>query len=381
MMTSRERVHAALRFQRVDRVPSDLNLTMPAYEKLKTMLGVCPDDRPKPSTAMEVVPPPELLEKLGVDCISVKLGGRAQMDGPLPEKVQDAWGVGYRLVRQSSGQYYEPVIHPLSGATLRDLDAYPWPEADPGAKAEQLRRLAEEYFTHTGLALVGRFGGPVLEIAAYLLGMEEWFVRLMNDRAFVTALLDRIERVCTTHDLAGIEAAGEWLSMMKVSGEDFGTQNALLYPPDIVHEVLLPVLGRRWDAVHRKLAAVNPEVRVMLHSCGAIRPLIPRLIEAGIEVLDPVQPLATGMSPVELYAEFGGHLVFHGGIDVQHLLPYGTTDQLRRTTHRVLKEFRALQGGCIAAPSHTVQADTPPENIVAMIGAINSFGRSGASSL
>jgi len=372
-MTSRERVQAALNFQPVDRAPLDLNLTLSAFEKLRSLLGVCLDDRPKPTAAMEALPAPELLEALGVDCLSVKFGGRPQLEAPVPETMRDAWGVEYRLVHQQEGRYYEVAARPLAGAGPRDLGDYPWPAADPGEKAESLHEQAEADFRNTDLALVGRFGGPILEIASKLLGLQEWLTRVMTDRDFIAALLDRIEPVCTAHDLAAIDAAGARLSIMKVAGEDLGTQRSLLYPPEIIHEVFLPVLRRRWDAVHEALRRVNSEAKVMLHSCGAVRSLIPDLIDAGIEALDPAQPLADGMSPAELHAEFGGRMVFHGGIDVQELLPHGTPDEVRRATRRVVEEFDGLRGGLIAAPSHTVQADTPPENIVAMADAVRSF--------
>jgi uroporphyrinogen decarboxylase len=157
---------------------------------------------------------------------------------------------------------------------------------------------------------------------------------------------------------------------MKVSGEDFGTQHSLLYPPEVFHTVLLPALRRRWDAVRRKRDEVNSRAKVMLHSCGAIRPLIPDLVEAGIEILDPVQPLAAGMSASELHAQFGGRLAFHGGIDVQQLLPRGTPEEVRAETARVIADFDGIHGGTIVAPAHTVQADTPPQNIVAMTEAV-----------
>ena len=371
-MTSRERVRAALNFQPVDRAPLDVTLTLSAFEKLRALLNACPDDRPKPNAAMEVLPPPELLTALGVDCLSAKFGGRPQLDGDMPKTIRDAWGIEYALVSQQEGRYYETMSHPLAGASRRDLGGYAWPAAGPGEQAELLHDQTEADFRNTDLALVGRFGGPILEIASKLLGLQEWLTRVMTDRDFIAALLDRIEPICTAYDLAAIDAAGARLSIMKVSGEDLGTQRSLLYPPEIIHEVFLPVLKRRWGAVHTALHRVGSEAKVMLHSCGAVRSLIPDLIDAGIEVLDPVQPLADGMSPGELHAEFGGRMVFHGGIDVQELLPHATPDEVRRETRRVIDEFGGLSGGLIVAPSHTVQADTPPESIVAMANAVRT---------
>ena len=99
----------------------------------------------------------------------------------------------------------------------------------------------------------------------------------------------------------------------------------------------------------------------------------PSLIEAGVDILDPVQPLATGMNPVELSAAFGDHLVFHGGIDVQELLPKGTPEEVAAATRKCLEGFKANRGGFIVAPSHSVQADVPPQNIIAMIEAAKNW--------
>jgi uroporphyrinogen decarboxylase len=114
---------------------------------------------------------------------------------------------------------------------------------------------------------------------------------------------------------------------------------------------------------------VGSTAKVMLHSCGSVRAYIPDLIEAGIEVLDPVQPLAAGMHPGELHRDFGGQIVFHGGIDIQKLLPTGTTEEVYRATLACLQGFEAQEGGFILAPAHAIQADTPPENIMAMVRA------------
>lgn len=372
-MTSRERVRAAISHLAPNRVPIDLNITLTAYEKLKGYLGLDIDDATAPNAAMEVIPHPEVLMRLGVDLISVKLGGVKQLGAALPEVITDAWGIKRKLVRQTVGEYYEVVSHPLAGMSIDDLKDFPWPESRPLEKAELLRKNAEGLYRNTDLALVGRFGGPVLELAADLLGMEEWYIRLVTDQGFVADLLDRISQICTAHDLLGLEAAGEFLEIAKVSGEDFGIQRGPLYSPDVFHNILLPPLKKRWSAAHEKLAQVNPRAKIMLHSCGAVRDFIPDLIASGIDILDPVQPLAQGMDPEGLYTAFSGDLVFHGGIDIQQLLPYGSPEEVAVETQRCMAGFRAAGGGFIVAPSHTVQADVPPQNILAMVDAVKNW--------
>ena len=373
-MTSRERVCAALAWRSPDRVPIDLNVTRSAYGSLKHHLGLQIDDDPAPNAAMEVIPHPDVLARLGIDLISVKLGGVGQRGGELPGTIIDAWGIRRQLVRPSVGEYYEAVSHPLAGVSIAELPDYPWPDPTSLAGTETLRRQAERLYRDTDLALAGRFGGPILELAADLLGIEEWYARLALDQEFVSALLERISTICTAHDLLGIEAAGEYLQILKVSGEDFGGQHGPLYSLGMFRQVLLPPLRRRWHAAREKLSQVNPAAKIMLHSCGAIRPFIPELLATGaVDVLDPVQPLAEGMDPRGLYADFGGRLIFHGGIDVQQLLPYDTPEAVARETRRCLEGFHAERGGFILAPSHTIQADVPPRNVMAMIEAARGW--------
>jgi uroporphyrinogen decarboxylase len=368
-MNSRERVEAALDFRHPDHVPIEINPTLSAYNGLKSLLESDCEDSPAPNLAMEVVPHPDILKKIGVDLISLKIGGEKQLTGELPEKAVDAWGIEYRLTKQNTGQYYEVVTNPLKGASARDLERYQWPEPPGEDRIDRLREQAESLYNRTDLALVGRFGGPILEIAGNLLGMEEWLVRLMSEPEFAADLLKRIAGICTAWDLRCIEEVGHYCSIIKVSGEDLGMQQGPLYPPAQFREIILPALRHRWDRVLEMRNRVGSRAKVMLHSCGSVRAYIPDLIEAGIEVLDPVQPLAAGMDPGELHRDFGGRIVFHGGIDIQKLLPTGSAEDVYRATLACLEGFEAQEGGFILAPAHAIQADTPPENIMAMVKA------------
>lgn len=377
-MTSRERVTASCTFRAPDRVPVDLNLTLFAYQSLLEYLGSRLRAIPQPNAAMEVVPDPSVLRQIGVDLISVKPGREEKLKkgvsvDDLPQTTTDGWGITHKLVRQSAGAYYEIVSNPLGGATLADLEDYPWPACDHGGKDAALHDSSQALYCQTDLALVGRFGGPILEIAAGLVGIEEWYLRLATDRPFISALLERISTICTAQDIKGINSCGRYLQIMKVSGEDFGMQTGLLFSRQMFTEIILPPLKRRWRAVRTQLDRVNPEAKIMLHSCGAIRPFIADLLEAGIDIIDPVQPMAHGMDPRELKSEFGNRVVFHGGLDVQHLLPTGTPAEVRRGTIECLEGFEASKGGFILAPSHTVQADVPPQNILAMVEAARSY--------
>ena len=371
MSCSRERVERALHFQPVDRVPVDMNLSLDAYRKLAELVTFHAP-LPKPSLAMEVCPEPAFYEQLGVDVYSVKFGLGTTFDGTLDEHVTDAWGIPYRLVEQQNGRLYEVAGHPLAAATIDDLDSYPWPSSPSDAMKASLQEQTRHIRETTSLALCGRFGAPVMETAVGLLGFEEWFVRLITEPEFTAALLDKIASVATAWDLAGIDACGDALSIVKVSGEDFGSQQSLLYSPQTIREFLLPILRKRWDAVHAALRACGSRAKVMLHTCGAVRPIIADLINAGIQVLDPIQPRAADMGPAELHEAFGGKIAFHGGIDVQEVLPNGSVEQVKEHTRSVIAALHGWDGGYICSPSHTVQADVPVGNLTAILESVTA---------
>ncbi len=375
--TSRERVIATLEHREPDRVPIDFNPVLDFYVGLKDWLGLDIDEDLRPNVAMEVIPHPGVLTALGVDLISVKLGSpkesrRSQRKDDL---VVDSWGVGWRQIKQpGGGSYLEPVYHPLADATRDDLETYPWPDPCAPGRGEATEATAKRLFEETDLALVGRFGGPIIETALYLMGFEAWLVRAASDPEFANALLSKITDIQIGLDRVGLEATAKYLQIFKASGEDLGMQTGPLYSLTMFRSLLLPHLRRRWQAARAYLDQVSPSVKIMLHSCGSIHPFIPDLIRAGVEVLDPVQPQAANMDPTELKREFGDRLVFHGGVDIQEILPFGSEGDVEAEVRKRISAF-GPGGGYILAPSHNVQADTPPANLVAMCRAAHQYGR------
>jgi len=374
-LTPRQRVVAAIEHRTPDRVPVDITPVADLYLKLKEYLGLTFHEEIKPNLAMEVIPHPRVLEALGVDLISVKLGsGRAPKPPARTDGlVQDIWGVLYKQVQQASGSYYEVVHSPLAHATLDDLEQYPWPDPDVPGRLEETAAAARQFYEGTNLALVGRFGGPIIETAVNLMGFENWLMAVASAPEFAGRLLEFITDIMIEMDRIGLEAAAPYLQIFKVSGEDLGMQTGPLYSMRTFRTLLLPPLKRRWQAARQVLDAVNPSCQIMLHSCGSVRRFIPDLIEAGIRILDPVQPLAAEMDSAGLKKDFGDRLTFHGGVDIQKVLPFGTPEEVAAEVQRCVAGFGA-GGGYILCPSHNIQADTPPANIVAMCEAARTYG-------
>ena len=375
-MNSRERVIRAINHQEPDRVPIDLNPLYDFYIDLKQYLHLEIEEKVKNNYAMEVVPHPLVLQKLGVDISSVKLGSPAgKKKAPRADNmVEDDWGVLYKLVSQpGGGSYYEVVKPPLAESKLSDLAHFPWPVADLPGRGEEAEKNAKALFEDTEFAIMGRFGGPITETALYMLGMENWMIRLASDPEFMEILLTKITDIQIALDRIGLEATAKYLQIFKASGEDLGMQTGPLYSMKMFRDKLLPHLMRRFKAARKYLDSVNPSVKIMLHSCGSISKFLPDLIDAGIDIIDPIQPHAAAMNSADLKANFGDKLTFHGGIDIQQVLPFGAKEDIEAEVRTRINDLGA-GGGYILAPAHNVQADVKPENIICMIDAVKKYG-------
>jgi uroporphyrinogen decarboxylase len=290
----------------------------------------------------------------------------------------DQWGVGQRRIEvPGAGSLLETVASPFANREPADidLDAYPWPDPrDPGrvaGLAEEARKARDE----TDLAIMGRFGGTIMEQATFLRGYEQWMMDLALYPEFARDLLNRIADIQITLDEAGIREAGRYLTVLKLSGEDLGSQRSPLFSQKVWQEILRPILSRRWKAARAALDSHEASpVKLMLHSDGAIRTFLNDLIEDGVDCIDPVQLQCQGMDADGLKKDFGQKLAFHGAIDTQRLLPFGSTDEVRREVHRCIRAL-APGGGFILTPMHNVQPDVPAENILAMCEAARTYGR------
>lgn len=377
--TSRRRVEVALNHEEPDRVPLDLTITLHAYTALREYLGLPAEPDVRADRFFEVQPSLDVLDALGVDVTFVKLRGpRNWQAPPAAGGVSfDEWGVGRRQVEVAPGVHLLEVVHsPLDGQdpSAIDLDAYPWPDPHDPGRVEGLEEEARRLYEETDLALMGRFGGTIMEQAAFLRGYQTWLMDLVLYPGFAADLLNRIADIQIALDEAGLRAAGRSLSIFKLSGEDLGMQDRPLFSPRVWQNVLRPVLARRWRAARAVLDEVAPHVKLMLHSDGAIRRFLPDLIEDGVDLIDPVQVSCAGMEPAGLKRDFGDRLAFHGAIDTQEVLPFGTPEAVAAHTREMIRAL-APGGGYILAPVHNVQADVPPQNLVAMAEAARAAGR------
>ncbi len=378
--TSRKRVETAINHREPDRVPLSMTITEIPYLRLREFLGLRPDHETQPNRFGEVQPGLDLLARLGFDTISLKLN-RPQQDISPPAladgTVFDEWGVGRKRIDFEDGSFLLEVSHsPLEGLHPDeiDLNEYPWPDPADQGRLEGVAEKARSLYDTTDFALIGRFGGTILEQAAFLRGYESWLIDLVNYPDFASRLLNRIADIQIELDAYGIREAGVYLSIFKASGDDLGMQDRPLFSNRVWQEILRPVLSRRWKAARRALdQAGASHVKLMFHSDGAIRTFIPDLIHDGVQILDPIQTRSQGMEVEGLQADFGHELVFHGAIDTQQVLPHGTPEQVREETRRVIQTL-GKGGGLLLGPVHNVQPDVPPENLVAMCQTVLNEG-------
>ncbi len=313
MLSSKERVLMAMDHDEPDRVPMDYWAWKEVSDSLQVNLSLNSYD--------------ELLEYLGVDLRTV----RAPYVGP-----EDCWA-GLRNAK---------TIEELENCELPDPDMFDY---------SNIENLCDKYSHY---AVMGGAWSPVFCTASALIGMETLMVKTYEEPEFVKLFLAKITDLFYEQSVRTFEAAKGKMDIFFM-GDDYGTQIGLIMSEDTWDEFYTPHLARLFSL------AKDSGLKVMLHSCGSVSKLIPSLIELGMDALDPVQVRAADMEPEKLKAEFGGSITFHGGLDTQHILPFGTVEEVRAEARRLIDIF-GRGGGYILAPSQEFLPDIPLENIIAM---------------
>jgi hypothetical protein len=286
--------------------------------------------------------------------------------------------------RMPNGGYYFDAIErqpPLDDEALKVEDNLE--EFDPLSEEELdfYRREAERLYTETDMAIVANMGGTGFGDVAHVPGVqlkdpqgirsvEEWYLSLVKRPDFVRELF---ERQCATalNNLERFhEAIGDRVVALFVSGTDFGGQENLLIAPRTYRELFKPFHRRINDWIHE-----HTSWKSFTHTDGSVSRLLPDFVEAGFDILNPVQWTAKGMNPTELKERFGAEFTFWGaGIDTQKTLPFGTPDEIREEVRRQIETF-GPGGGFVFASVHNVQAEVPVENLLALFEAFRAYGR------
>ena len=376
-MNSRERVIMALAHREPDRLPFDCPFGYTAFDRLMRHLGHNGGAGLLPTGPdLNVRPPVEFLQDFGIDLVYVGLSGSA--NEPRFEygadRYVDEWGISYRKIEGAFAFSYEAVTHPLAKASLRDLEDFPWPDSADPARIEGLEDKCRRLSDTTDLAIVGRFNTPIFEQAFMLRGLEQFLVDILDDPDFACALLDKTTDIAVGLVQAGLARAGRYLQVLRLAGDDQGHQRGTLLAPEVFRRIIKPRFARLYREAKAMMLQANPQAKLMAHTDGDVYAIIPDYIEMGLDVLNPVQPHVTHMDHGLLKEQFGATLSFHGAVDIQRLMPHGTPEEVEAEVAKTMRTLGA-GGGYIVAPTHYLQADVPPENIVALRDAVMKHGR------
>ncbi len=379
-MNSRERLLTALDHREPDRIPYDLGSTQVtgihviAHRRLREYLGL-PEIVPTLCDSIQQLAMPEedLIERLGVDIRGLYPRGSHNWnirdeDAGDDWEYRDEWGIVHRRPK-SDGLYYTVVRSPLSDSSLteEEVRAYPFPDTGDPARIAGLRTLAESYRAQGQAVMLKALTTGIFEMAQRIRGMDSLLMDLVSNEPLAGALLDRLLELKLAFWETALPALGDVLDVV-MEGDDYGTQVSQLISPRTFRQLFKPRLAELFSGIRR----LAPGVKLFFHSCGNVRPLVPDFIELGVDILNPVHIAAKGMEPAALKRDFGKDIVFWGGgVDTQDVLPYGTPQQVRDHVRRNI-EILAPGGGFVFTTIHNIQADVPPENVLAMWEALRS---------
>ncbi|MDY0099841.1 MAG: uroporphyrinogen decarboxylase family protein [Bacteroidales bacterium] len=364
-MNSKTRVFKALRKEKgyPDRVPIQFDLCRDLTEHFGRKLNIVPDYSVSYYEDLTYrISANEIRTKLGSDVVVV---GGTVPDGYTPRHVRDEITMNeFGMFMKPTPFYVEVVKCPLENAEkIGDIESYSFPNAyAPGRfdKAKRdIDRFGNDYF------IIGDVEITLFELAWHLTGMEKYMMAMLCDEPWLETLNDRVEEWSTGLALqlvkAGVDAI--WL------GEDLGSQTSTLISPEDWRIIFKP----RHKRLIEKLRLENPDIIIIMHSDGAVAPLIDDFIEMGVDVYNPVQPNVSGSDPEELKERYGERISFFGGIDQQILLPSGNLEKIRSEIERITG-ILGRDRGYLLAPAHIVQTDVSEETILEMIKAATEYG-------
>lgn len=360
-MNSKERVLKACHFEEGDRVPMHLNASKWVVSKLKKALNVLTDK--------------ELLEKLHIDIydmrgIDLHSGVVPKYIGPSSEFFPEDWGgdifsfwnIHDTEKLTASGWTLVEDTPPLSNAqTLEELKAYNWIQND-WFDYSSLREKLEPWKDFAIMAS----GGSIFQHVTYLRGMDNLMMDMCINPDMAFFLINKVADFYFEYYKRMFDVAGDLIDIFALA-DDLGMQQSLLISPELFEQYVAPNLKRMADLAHKH------NIKLLLHTCGNVEILIDRLIELGVDILDPIQPEC--MNPLAIKEKYGSRVVLRGGISVQQVISRGTTQDVVNECHHITENLKK-GGGYIFSPGHPVlQDDMPVENIITMYESGYKFGK------
>ena len=380
-MNSRERVLAALQHKNPDRVPIDIGSSMmtgihrDAYHRWRSILGL-PKDLSNQffEPSMQIVYAAEdFLDFLEIDTRPALPAWPKGYPLVIHEDHDskyyfDEWGYGLKMPK-SDPIYYSLFYHPLKMAeTFSDLRLHTFPDPKDDTRLNPIADQIQLAENKKKAIVLNNVCAGTMEVASWLRGLDQFLMDLALQPEMAEYLLDKVMDFKLAYWKMVLEKFGDRIDVV-VESDDIGTQASLLISPRMYRKFIKPRHKKIIDFIKTKSSA-----KVFFHSCGAIRPIIPDLIDMGVDILNPVQFNLPGMDARSLKKDFGDDIVFWGGgVETQSVLSWGTPNEVRENVCKQI-EYLAKGGGFVFATVHNIQADVPPENLVAMWQAVMDFG-------
>jgi uroporphyrinogen decarboxylase len=381
-MNSRERLLTTLNHCEPDRIPLDLGSTqvtgihVVAYRHVREAMGLPVVEPHLCDTIQQLASPDDdVIERLGVDVRGLfplnshnwRIFNR---DFESAWEYSDEWGITHRRLKPD-GLYYSVVSSPLSNSavSLDDIHAHPWPSTGDPQRIVGLREQALAYRSQGKAVVIKGVLAGIFEMSQRLRGMENILIDLVSDETLACAFLDKMLELKLAFWEMALPQLADVVDVIS-EADDYGTQTSQLISPRMFRQLFKP----RLKILLARIKQLAPSARIFFHSCGNVRPLIPDFIEIGADILNPVHIRATGMEPVALKRDFGQDIVFWGGgVDTQGVLPNGTPQQVKDDVQRNI-EALAPGGGYVFNTVHNIQADVPPQNLLALFEALREYG-------
>jgi uroporphyrinogen decarboxylase len=372
----------ALDHKEADYIPSDLGGTVLSginndlYHRLRKHLGMPEVDMRFSDIVQQIaVVDEDVRDHFKVDVRDVAPRSSASFnigirdDMPDYTYFYDEWGIGWKMPKVG-GLYYDMFHHPLKGEiATSDIDRYPWPDPTDPARFSGLReraRYAAEV-EHQGVVIGGLCAG-IMEMVAWMRGFEDYFLDFAENTKLMEYFLDKLVELKMAYWEKALAEGENYVSAI-VEADDMAGQNGMLISLQTYRTIVKPRHKKLFEFIKSRTRA-----KIFFHSCGAVRKVIPDLIDAGIDVLNPVQVSAAGMDSAELKREFGKYITFWGGAaDSQNVLERGSIQQVKDDARRRIEDL-APGGGFVFAPVHNIQSTVPPENVVALWETLHEYG-------
>ncbi|QGP91263.1 Uroporphyrinogen decarboxylase (URO-D) [Neomoorella glycerini] len=380
-MNSRERLVKALNHEEPDRVPFDLGASLItgihkiAYQNVLKYIGMKEEEIPIFDVVQQLAAPSEnFLQRINVDTrnLSPKNSSKWQLHFEEDDHYRyftDEWGIVWRMPL-GHGLYFDMYKNPLADVEdVRDIDKYTFPDPDDENRYLGLRERALKLYEQGYAIVMSSISAGIMELGAWLRGFENFYMDLVLRPELISRILDKALEIKMRYWSRVLEEVGDLIQVVQ-EADDLGTQNSLLISPEMYRKLIKPRHKELFDFIHSKTKAA-----IFLHCCGAIYELIPDLIEVGVDILNPVQFTAKNMEASKLKREFGNDIAFWGGgVDTQNILPHGTPQQVKDSVRRQIEIF-APGGGFVFNTVHNIQPDVPPENFIAMLEALEEYGK------